>query len=342
MNVARPTRSKRISREGSTYRPPVFIVGSPRSGTSILTWCMAQHPNLLGLEESNWRATFAVDLAVAFRRGSARGERSQFSSMGIERDQFMQEIGAAINVSILRHRHAFEDRRLRLANPDSPENHAAFKISRDRSDLKSRWVNGTPEYSRGIGGLRKLFPAARFIHLVRDCDLVAPSMLHFDRVAGKRLVETEEQAYQYWLVCVRACVTAETAFGPEIGCRIFLEDLIRKPKESIRRILSFIGEPFAATCLEPLTKRINSSNVAAEEAQRSPAAHLPVIEARELWKTLRENPPPEAPQRTAAGLIEEEFELRVDYAHDVDAEYAKKCKAHEALQLEFDERSEWA
>ncbi|MEO7724865.1 MAG: sulfotransferase, partial [Chthoniobacterales bacterium] len=70
-------------------RPPVFIVGSPRSGTSILTWCLGQHPNLLGLEESNWMAPFAVDLAVAFRRGSARGERSQLSSMGMERDHFM-------------------------------------------------------------------------------------------------------------------------------------------------------------------------------------------------------------------------------------------------------------
>jgi len=55
---------------------PIFVVGAPRSGTSILTWCLGQHPNLLCLEESNWMAPFAVDLAVAFRRGSERGERS--------------------------------------------------------------------------------------------------------------------------------------------------------------------------------------------------------------------------------------------------------------------------
>ena len=102
-----PIESMRDS--GSTCSP-VFIIGAPRSGTSILTWCLGQHPNILGIEESNWMAPFAVDLAVAFRRGSARGERSQIYSMGMERDRFMREIGDRVNKSILAQRETFEDR----------------------------------------------------------------------------------------------------------------------------------------------------------------------------------------------------------------------------------------
>ncbi|HMJ07016.1 MAG TPA: sulfotransferase [Chthoniobacterales bacterium] len=329
--------------DSSIHNQPIFIVGSPRSGTSILTWSLGQHPNLLGLEESNWMTSFAVDTAVAFRRGSARGERSQFSSMGMQRDQFMRDIGACINESIRSHRHIFEDRLTQLATPGGPEDHAAFKITRDQSDPKSRWVNGTPGYSFGITGLRKLFPAARFIHLVRDCDLVVASMLNFDRVAGTRLVETEEEGYRRWLACVRACVAAENAFGAEVVCRIFHEDLAGEPETAIRKILDFIGEPFASSCLEPLTKRINSSKVETGETKREPPAHPALIhEARELWRTLKENPSPARPIAEAATLAEEQFERRVKYIHELDAQCSRTQRAHKKLRDEFTERTEWA
>ena len=64
-----------------------------------------------------------------------------------------------------------------------------------------------------IHGLRKLFPAALFIHIVRDVDSVVRSMLNFHRVAGTQLVPNEEEAYKYWLRMVNACLKAERAYG---------------------------------------------------------------------------------------------------------------------------------
>ena len=87
---------------------PVFIVGSPRSGTSILTWCLGQHPNLLGMEESNWMGLFALDAAAAFRRGSARGERSQISSMGSTGSEFMSPFGDAAREAVVGQRAGVE------------------------------------------------------------------------------------------------------------------------------------------------------------------------------------------------------------------------------------------
>ena len=255
----------------------------------------------------------------------------------------MEEIGTCVNESILGHRHAFEDRRLHLAKPERPTNHPAFRISRDPSDPKSRWVNGTPEYSFGIGGLRRLFPAARFIHLVRDCDPVVDSMLNFERVAGTRLVETEEEGYHRWLAYVRACVRAEAAYGPAIVCRVFHEELVREPENSIHRILDFAGEPFDPACLEPLTKKINTSKVEPGTVRREPPADPALIsEARELWNSLRENPSPATPLPSAASLIDEQFESLVDYAYDLDTEYLRAQLAHKKLQGEFEERTEWA
>ena len=287
--------------------------------------------------------SFAVDVAVAFRRGSARDERSQFSSMGVGCDQLMRGLGTSISDSIVGHRAAFEERCTRHATPGSPETHAAFKITRDESDPKARWVNGTPEYSFGISGLRKLFPGARFIHLLRNCEDVVPSMVQLDRLAGTKLVANEQEGYELWMQFVRACVEGEEAYGPEVVCRLLHEDLVREPEKSIRRILDFIGEPFAPACLEPLVKRINSSRLAAEAIESDPPADPAVVrEARELWNALREALPPTAPSAEAAALLEEQFERQVDYFYELDTRYARAQQAHKKLEEEFAERTEWA
>ena len=43
-----------------------------------------------------------------------------------------------------------------------------FRVSRGQSESKRRWVDGTPEYSLYIWPLLKLFPRAKFIHIIRD------------------------------------------------------------------------------------------------------------------------------------------------------------------------------
>ena len=76
---------------------PIFIIGSPGSGTSVLTWALGQHPRLLPVEEGDWLCKLAVNLPTTFSLGIARGERSQLSSMGIAPREFYESIGDSIN-----------------------------------------------------------------------------------------------------------------------------------------------------------------------------------------------------------------------------------------------------
>ncbi|PYI86389.1 MAG: hypothetical protein DMF09_01795, partial [Verrucomicrobia bacterium] len=92
---------------------PIFIVSSGRSGSTILTWCLGQHPNIIPEEESNWLGPFAIDAAVAFHRGSVRGERGQLSANFIQREELLSGLGQAINELIVSHRRKFEDINLR-------------------------------------------------------------------------------------------------------------------------------------------------------------------------------------------------------------------------------------
>ena len=118
---------------------------------------------------------------------------------------------------------------------------------------KARWVDGTPEYSLHICGLRKLFPHALFIHLFRDVRAVVRSMINFHRATGIHLVANEEEAYRYWIRTVSACLMAERAYGPNVVHRIRYADLIDNPESTMRSLLEFLGEPYTARCLEPLS-----------------------------------------------------------------------------------------
>src|SRR4029453_11112594 len=188
---------------------PIFVVGSPRSGTSILTWCLGQHPNIFAVPESNWMGDFVIDVAVAHQVGAARGHLSILSAMNITRDELLADFGRTINDLILSHRSDLE--RTRAAISSLPE-----FMRRPMSEAKMRWVDGTPEYSLHIYALRKLFPEAVFIHVLRDVRDVVRSMLNLHRLTGIQLVANEEEAYKYWLRTVKACVQAENAYGSNV------------------------------------------------------------------------------------------------------------------------------
>ena len=125
--------------------------------------------------------------------------------------------------------------------------------------------------------------------------------------------------------------------------RLHHDELITDPEKVLRSVLAFVGETFFSACLEPLAKRINSSRVPIDAPESGPLADPAVVhEARELWNELRENPPPLNSSVDVASRLDEAFEQRVEYVHDLDGEHNKAQKILEDLQKEFEERTEWA
>jgi Sulfotransferase family len=330
---------------------PIFVVGSPRSGTSILASCLGHHQNIFRVPESNWMGDFAVNVAMSYQVGAARGIFSVLSAMGISRDEFFSHIGRSINSLVLKHRCDLDRTRLittvqrflkeeglylgemtgqldattgaalrqyGIADEANALLHSeladSFRTVASDSEHKTRWVDQTPEYSFHIYGLRKLFPCALFIHIVRDVDSVVRSMLNFHRIAGTHLAANEEEAYKYWLRTVTACLKAEQAYGPNVVHRVRYNTLVENAESTLRSLLDFLGEPYSANCLEPLSARINSSNVPADYKSDDPATDPAIVEgARRLSSEIEQTSQATEDSPAAADELEAEFNARVKY-----------------------------
>jgi hypothetical protein len=282
-----------------------------------VTWCLGQHPNIFPVPESNWMGDFAVHVAIGHQMGSARGERAILSAMDIGRAEFFAQFGRTIDELILHHREDLNRKRK----------------MRPSSEPKARWVDGTPEYSAHICGLRKLFPSAVFIHILRDVREVVRSMLNFHRVAGMQLVANEEAGYKYWLRTVTACVRAEQAYGPTTVRRLPYTALLADADAVMRSLLDFVGEPYEAKCLEPLARRINSSNVPADFVAEDPATDKALVDqALKLWAELRDSSQCSEASEAVANALETEFQQRVQYIAELDKAH-RDCRRRLA-QLE--------
>src|SRR4051794_4431605 len=293
---------------GEEINKPIFVVGSPRSGTSILTWCLAHHPNIFPVPESNWMGDFAVNVAVAHRIGSARGGLSMLSAMGIRDNEFFAAFGRSVNELVVGHRRHLEINR-ESSNSPSKVNQRWLQATSMAAGPKTRWVDGTPEYSLNICGLRKLFPEARFVHVFRDVDAVVRSMINFHRATGIQLVATEEEAYKYWLRTVDACLKAEQSYGSRVIHRLQYAALIDNPETAIRLLLDFVDEPYSAKCLEPLAQRINSSNVPVDFKSEDPATDPKVVDtARQLYAHIQQTPQPTEGSPAIADQLEAAFQ----------------------------------
>jgi hypothetical protein len=279
---------------------------------------LGQHPNIFPVPESNWMGQFGLNVAISHQIGTARNDRTMLSAMDISREEFFANFGRSINDLILSHRQDLEKKR---------------KMTRPPTEPKMRWVDGTPEYSLYIYALRRLFPEAVFVHVLRDVRDVVRSMLNFHRVAGTRLVQNEQQAYKYWLRMVKACVQAEQAYGSEVVRRLSYTALINDPERAIRSLLDFVGEPYCARCLEPLSRRINSSNVPPDFVAEDPATDPSVVQdAMKLYTKLQEMAQPAEASSAVADEIEAAFTEQLQHMATVDKQLHKAVQKIRTLE----------
>jgi len=113
-------------------RPPIFVVGCPRSGTTLLRLILDSHPSISAGPESR----FLWGIRAIEERNWAT-----LAGFGLERAEWHAQV-----------RSLFE----------------AFHLRYAQHQGKVRWADKSPDYALMLDYLDVLYPAAQVVHIVRD------------------------------------------------------------------------------------------------------------------------------------------------------------------------------
>jgi hypothetical protein len=201
---------------------PVFLGGAPRSGLTLLRALLDGHPRF------------------------SAGPDAWIVSMALTQRDMAKTLGA-----LLENEFAVDTATLRRAFAA-----AIGKILSGRATLsgKARIVEKTPLNVLVFTDLASLFPHAQFVHVVRDGRDVAASLLERawkDPRTGRLLPQCADSAGagRYWSQLASEGLSAERALGERI-LRLAYEDIVREPQLTLRRLLEFLGEPYAEEMLD--------------------------------------------------------------------------------------------
>lgn len=255
--------------------PYVFVVGCPRSGTTLLRRLLDAHPGLcIPKAETHWipkfylkrkgltddgRVTAAfVDMLLNYPR---------FAKFDVSREELVGLLGGQVTVE-------YPEFVRRL-----------FDLYGARRG-KRRVGDKTPGYARHIKLLHQLFPNSRFIHLVRDGRDVALSLRSWSR-RGKsvgRLVgyasDSATTTALYWEWMVRLAREAGEALPPGFYLEVRYEELVAATPGECRRMCGFLGLDYDARMLD-----YHAGRQRADASLSAKKAWLPPTRKLRDWRT---------------------------------------------------------
>ena len=218
------------------FRGPLFVVGMPRCGTKLLRAILNAHPSIsiIGFETE-----FLPYWVINWERFGDLGDRHQFkkfyqSCLTLPFFVYLKDEGLVVDAEMW----------YEMCDDYSPSGvfEALARVHLGLSPSTNIiWGDKSPSYLTHIALLKRLYPEARFIHIIRD---VRDYCLSINRAWGKNMI----RAAQRW--------SDDVACAQSVGSRLGLdylelkyETLVRSPESTVRNIFDFLAIPFIGDVL---------------------------------------------------------------------------------------------
>lgn len=217
-------------------KDPFFIVGTGRSGTTLLQRMLSAHPGIIIPPETQFFSRF--DPALGFTDPLREREVGAYIER-IGRDPWWEELGLDLGAY-----------RAHIEGGDRFADGMLLWMLRELSFGAPEVAGGvrfgekTPHHEKKIARINTLFPEARFIHIVRDPRDVVVSLCREDWWPWKSVQRTA-RAIRKTLVRQRC---AERTIGDRY-LRVRYEDLVADAEGTLRAVCAFLGEEFDGAML---------------------------------------------------------------------------------------------
>jgi tetratricopeptide (TPR) repeat protein len=198
---------------GDPSDAPVFILGMPRSGSTLTEQILASHPQVFGAGELRYLG----DAAKAFR--------------GSRVEDYFPEIAKSMSGEQLR---AFGARYIEQVRPLAPG--------------AARITDKMPANFRFIGLIRMALPNARIIHTKRDP--LDTCLSCFSRLFGKKTFTSDLGTLgRYYRAYSDLMEHWRTVLPPGAMLEVQYEDLVQDFEGQARRLVDYCGLAWDARCL---------------------------------------------------------------------------------------------
>ena len=219
--------------------PPVFVVGLPRSGTTLLTAMLGAHSRMDSGPETHfftWIKRADLDRILDRRHWPAAGIRF-LTSIVLDG----KPVHDSFEVS-LDEMEGF----LRQRPPSVQALLESLTTARAARSGKARWIEKTPNHLLNVERIRELYPAAQIIRIIRDPRDVALSLRRVPWASKSALanlyswVDRDERSWRFF-----------ESDGRSISVRY--EDLVTDARRQLERLCGFLDERFELGMLQPHT-----------------------------------------------------------------------------------------
>ncbi|WP_045742904.1 sulfotransferase [Actinoplanes rectilineatus] len=218
----------------STDRP-IFVVGCPRSGTTMLQLMLHAHPRIALPPESRFllpayfrRHEFGDLSDPAQRRALAEWITGtlHFDDLGLEASEVIAAVATAPPT---------------LGSALG----TVFKLYADRFG-KPRWGDKRPSYLRNLPVILRLFPDAQIINIMRDGRDCVASL----KETPWRPADFNE-LIDYWARSADASLRAARSYPTDVYHQVRYEDLVADPETHLRAICRFLDEDYDPAMARP-------------------------------------------------------------------------------------------
>lgn len=223
---------------------PVFIVGAPRSGTTLLQYMLRSHPSLsLPTGESHFIIPYYRDAGHYENLASPQALNTLLADMRRRNAEFIETDLHGIDFD--------EDKLGRIFFEEGHRNvrevlTALFQRNAE-GEGKQRWGDKTPYYILHLSKLLHWWPDAQIIHVVRDGRDVALSLFARQHDFG---VYNTYFAAKYWEHYVEVGHETGRQLPVSQYLEIRYEDLIRAPHETLQKICAYLGIIFSENVVD--------------------------------------------------------------------------------------------
>jgi hypothetical protein len=219
----------------------IFIVGAPRSGTTLLQSLISSHSEFFSPPETSFFLNVLPLLGVQYANPDF-----PISANGIHlfKQDFEHMTGLTLDVD-------------GTIQPGMPVKQVFEQlISGFNKENKPRWVEKTTNHARCMLAIRNFYPQAKFIHLIRDpVDSVA-SMASIKPISLADFRITYISSYYGFARLWKRNVLSALRYPDQINVlHIFYEDLVLKPRVILEQVCDFLAVAFE----EPLMKTFHES-----------------------------------------------------------------------------------